>query len=547
MTDAIAYLRRRTVWRSLHSYRVWVGRAIGWWSILYLIFWLVVFALSGAEMVTTLTQPFPLSVPLAAAAVVGVLFLGLLTSGRAPSVVLDRRDLFRVALAPSTPLKVMRYRMNLRRSLVVVGAALVGGLWSFIAPHYFHVGAPWAAPAAALVALAHFEIGWLRYAGYRGTDAVGAAARTAAMWLVVAACATTAVAVWTGYRSSMAGGADGSGGVGGVLALLGPLSALTHPSPAVLVVPLLLALLAHLAVRRSLQVRFPPRFAAQSLVLTQLQAMRTFQLLAGIAGVRGGQEADAGHRARLLAALHDRPGATRPARSLKPPGIDQPAWRAIAWRTASELHRRPRVAQVRLALLTIGAAMALLGAAQVLSGVPAAPPTGAVLDGVGAAAAAPTTFAGSFAGALGVLLAAFLTARAGAGLLGPGLARSGMPIGASDRSRGRVTPALWIFACATIVALPLLTLVRSLTGGAMPDPSTLLTTLMAYAGLLLTCLLTLEKYSSWSGASASRWEPQVVAALLVALPMLVLVALGVPTWVLPAQFLLLAIVWIVEI
>ncbi|HET8986533.1 MAG TPA: hypothetical protein VFN03_12315, partial [Trueperaceae bacterium] len=230
MSAAIAYLRRRTVWRSLHSYRVWVGRAIGWWSILYLIFWLVVFALSGAEMVTTLAQPFPRAVPLVAMLVVAVLFLALLASGRAPSVVLDRRDLFRVALAPTKPLDVIRYRMNLRRSLVIVGAAAVGGLWSFIAPHYFHVSAPWAAPAAALVALAYFEIGWLRYAGYRSADTVGTAARSAAAWLVSAAAATTALAVWTDYRSSLAGSADGTSGVGDVFALLGPLSALTHAS-----------------------------------------------------------------------------------------------------------------------------------------------------------------------------------------------------------------------------------------------------------------------------------------------------------------------------
>lgn len=146
-----------------------------------------------------------------------------------------------------------------------------------------------------------------------------------------------------------------------------------------------------------------------------------------------------------------------------------------------------------------------------------------------------------------MLLAAFLVARAGAGLLGPGLARNGLPISASDRSRGRTTPALWVFACATVVAFPVLMLVRSVTGGSVPDAPTLLNTLLAYAGLLLTCLLVLEKYSSWSGASASRWEPQVVAALLVALPMLILVALGVPTWVMPVQFLLLAIVWFVEI
>ncbi len=540
MSAAISYLRRRTVWRSLHTYRVWMGRAIGWWSILYLIFWLVVFALSGAEMVTTLAQPLPLSVPYIGTLLVALLFLGLLTSGRAPAVVLDRRDLFRAALAPSVPWDVIRYRVNLRRTLVAVGAAVAGGLWSFIAPHYFHVQAPWAAPAAALVAVAYFDSGWLRYAGHRRTDPVGRAARTAALGIVSVFVVTSVIAAWLGY-------VDGIPANVASFAIIAPLAALTEASPLVLIVPALLAIAANTAVRRSLLERFPPRFAAQSLVLTQLQAMRTFQVLAGIAGVRGGQEADAGERARLLAALHDRPGATRPTRSLRPPGLDQPAWRAIAWRTASELYRRPRFAQARALLLTISAATALLAAAQVMSAPAPTAPTGPVLDGVGAAAASPTTFAGTFAGALGVLLAAFLTARAGAGLVGPGLVRSGLPISASDRSRGRTTPALLVFAVATLVAVPLLSLVRSATGGAMPDPSTLLMTLMAYAGLLLTCLVALEKYSSWSGAPATRWEPQVVAALLVALPMLVLVAFGAPSWVMPVQFFLLAVVWLIEV
>lgn len=540
MSAAIAYLRRRTVWRSLHTYRVWVGRAIGWWSILYLIFWLVVFALSGAEMVTTLAQPLPVTVPIVAALLVALLFLGQLTSGRAPSVVLDRRDLFRAALAPSVPWDVIRYRMNVRRSLIAVAAAVVGGLWSFIAPHYFHVSAPWAAPAAALVAVTYFDVGWLRYAGHRRTDAVGAAARGVALGVVAAFVVTSAAGAWLGYVTGITASLAS-------FSIAAPLAALTESSPLVLVVPALLALVTNAAVRRSLLESFPPRFAAQSLVLTQLQAMRTFQVLAGIAGVRGGQEADAGERARLLAALHDRPGATRPRRSLKPPGLDQPAWRAIAWRTASDLHRRPRFAQVRAVLLTISAATALLAAAQVMSAAQPIAPSGPVLDGVGAAASAPTSFAGTFVGALGVLLAAFLTARAGAGLVGPGLIRSGLPITASDRSRGRTVPALVVFAFATLVALPLLAVVRSATGGTVPDPASALTALMAYACLLLTCLVALEKYSSWSGAPVGRWEPQVVAALVVALPMLVLVAFGAPGWVMPVQFFLLAVVWLIDV
>ena len=250
---------------------------------------------------------------------------------------------------------------------VAAAAAVVGGLWSFIAPHYFHVSAPWAAPAAALVAVAYFDSGWLRYAGHRRTDPVGRAARTAALGIVSVFVVTSVIAAWLGY-------VDGIPANVASFAIIAPLAALTEASPLVLIVPALLAIAANTAVRRSLLERFPPRFAAQSLVLTQLQAMRTFQVLAGIAGVRGGQEADAGERARLLAALHDRPGATRPTRSLRPPGLDQPAWRAIAWRTASELYRRPRFAQARALLLTISAATALLAAAQVMSApAPTAP------------------------------------------------------------------------------------------------------------------------------------------------------------------------------
>lgn len=70
---------------------------------------------------------------------------------------------------------------------------------------------------------------------------------------------------------------------------------------------------------------------------------------------------------------------------------------------------------------------------------------------------------------------------------------------------------------------------------------------MAVGALLLTCLAGLEKYASWSGVAASRWEPQLVAALVTALPMLVLTALGAPTWTLPAQFLLLAVIWLISV
>ena len=103
MNAAVAYLRRRTVWRAMHTYRVWVGKAVGWWSVLYLIFWLVIFALSGAEAIQRRDQPFSHAVPTYAALLVAALFLLRAFSGRTPPVVLDRRDLFRLGLAPVVP------------------------------------------------------------------------------------------------------------------------------------------------------------------------------------------------------------------------------------------------------------------------------------------------------------------------------------------------------------------------------------------------------------------------------------------------------------
>src|SRR5690606_39970529 len=116
-SPAVSYLCSRSIWRSMHTYRVWVGKAVGWWSILYLIFWLVIFALSGAEAIQRRTVPFSQTVLEYAALAVGFFFLLRSLSGRAPPVVLDRRDLYRLGLAPVVPWHALRYRLNMRRTL----------------------------------------------------------------------------------------------------------------------------------------------------------------------------------------------------------------------------------------------------------------------------------------------------------------------------------------------------------------------------------------------------------------------------------------------
>ena len=549
---AVPYLRGRTVRRSLHAYRVWVGRAIGWWSVLYLVFWIVVFLIAGLETIVPRSVALPATFTYALSALAAVAVLSRLATGRAPPVVLDRRDLYRLGLAPVSPRQALRLRFTVRRVLVALAGAVLGGVWSVLAPAAFHLSTPWAAPAFALVGLAGLDVTWLRYAGFRRKDAPGSAARRAALVLAIALAFMAAVGLAAHAR-----------GWPVPLRWLDPLAALRIASPAALVVPALFALAGFLATRRSLASVWPPRFAAQSLVLTQLQAMRTFQMLAGMAGMGSLGETDVTARERLLAALHDRPGATKPRRSLRPPPTTAPAWRGVAWRSWQALHRRPRFAQARVALLAVSAATAAWGAARVLAGVTRdgasaaagaasrAAPT-AAMDG----AAVPVGMGGSFLGAIGVLLASYLVARAGAALLGPSLPRSTLPIEPADRTRGRLTPAVTVLLVALAPGYFVLAGADAFAGGgfdASPAaafgtaPGATLLVLMAVVTLLLTCLAALEKYASWSGASAGRWEPQLVAALVTALPMLVLTALGAPTWALPAQFLLLAVIWLVSV
>src|SRR5690606_8901746 len=167
---------------------------------------------------------------------------------------------------------------------------------------------------------------------------------------------------------------------------------------------------------------------------------------------------------------------------------------------------------------------------------------GQVVGGAAAVGATPgaAVLGGSLGGALTVLVAGFLTARATAALVGPGLPSKPVPVPASARNLGRSVPVLAALALFT----PLAWLASALLPVAAPPSIGLL---VAYVTLLLTGVLVVEKYSSWSGVEPGRIEPQLVAALLVALPALVLQALGYPDWVVGSQVALLFVVSLIEV
>lgn len=490
MNEAVRYLRGRTVGRSLVAYREWVGRAVGWWTIIYLIFWLVIFVIAGLETLTPLEDPLA-NPQLVLLGIGGLLFASLALAGRTPPVILDRRDLYRLGLGPVVPWSALRWRYALKAVGAAVLGLLIGAVWSLLAPPLFGLSAPWAAPALALILVARFGGVWLRYAG-NDTPTSREAWGFVALGVVLAAVP------------------------------FGLMSAFMNASPLTLLPPLALAMLSLYWTRRSLAEVWPPRFAPQSLVLTQLQAMRTMQLIAGVAGFIRQAQANAGERRRLLAALHDRPGATKPRRSLAMPAAEQPLWRAFAWRTASYLWRLPRLRQLGALLLTLLAA----SAAVIVYAPEAAANLSGGAEGAGGAA-------GLFGGALGVLIAALMVARAGSSLLGPEFAIGALPVEGMSRTNGRVFPGLVLLAGLSLPAVFYLA----------PAPGALL----GAATLVLLVVLALEKYASWSGSGASRWEPQIIAALLAALPALVLGALGVPEWTLMTQVGVLFVVSLISV
>ncbi len=518
-THAVADLRRRTLGRAGRGYLVWVGRAVGWWTIGYLVFWIVVFGISAVESLPVLDPPLPDAVPAALAGLAALAFASLAATGRAPPLALDRRDLYRLGLAPAPPYAVLRWRLRARRVAAAALGAVVGALWSLLAPALAATSAPWAAPALALVALAWVDLGWLRYAGFRQRDDDGRAARRAAAALIALA---------------VVGGVAGAGlaiALGAGWAALGPAGALLSASPLVLAVPALLALAAHAAVRRSLAHAWPPRFAAQSLVLSQLQAMRTFQVLARAAGLPMRGESDAFERDRLLAALHDRPDAVRPRRSLRPPPADARRWRALAWRAASAWVRRrtwPRVASVAT---TLGAAAAALGVGGYAAGIgAAAPQTGFVEPG--------DAFGQGVLIAAAVFGAAYWAARAWGPWLGPSLPGGPLPVDAGTRTTGRLA----VGAAALGVGIALAALGSLFLGLALTAAAA-----FGAAILLATVGTVLEKYGTWSGVGASGWEAQLVAALVAAAPTMLAVAFGVPGLAPIGSAVVLAIVWLIPI
>lgn len=475
----ISYLRNLTLRRATREYVEWIGRSVGWWTILYLIFWLVVFAISAIELLGVLDEPLPIPIGVPIATIFTFVFGSMIYRARSAPVHVNRRDVYRLVLSGAEPFAVLRWPFIKRWVVLAIIGLVVGTVFAVVAPFWFHYHAWFAGPALALILISHLNLTWIRYNQWGNPEA-----DLRPIMLLPAATALSLLGVF--------------------LPGAGLTAAFSTGSPLSLLLPLILAAGSAYFVHRTLLESYPPRFAAQSFVLSELSAMRQMNVIASMAGIP--VQFDPAYRARLLATLHDKPGVTRPTRSLKPPKPGSPAFRAIAWRTLSMLYRRPLGAQLRL-VVQFALTVAIM-------------------------------YFAPLAGSFGLLIAALAMANLAAFTLGVGGYARNLPLGAWHRTMGRAIPAGILALLAALIADAL-----ALGLANMPPTSS---ELILTSSMLLSAVLWLEKYSYWTGAPAQRMESWVVAGLLASAPVLLLSAFSLHSFIVPVQLTVLGLLLIID-
>lgn len=269
---AVRALRRATLERSLRANVRWAVRAVGWGSIVYLVFWAVVLAIAALQSIAPLAPPIAAEVTRwGVAGGSAVLALALVQAARTQvtPVWLDRRDLTHLASGTARAATVLAWPAWRAALPAFVGGLIVGGALALVVPRL--LGRP-ATPAVLLLptlALLLPLVRW-RAALAEGRDAIAwaiALAGTAAAGLAVG-CGVpgaTACAIAAGAPAATALGAlTPEAGLGLALALL-----------------VLTLALAYDTGRATLE-SLPPVVMRQSELLAELRAIATLRGLSAI-------------------------------------------------------------------------------------------------------------------------------------------------------------------------------------------------------------------------------------------------------------------------
>lgn len=294
-------LRRLTLSRATATYTHWVERSIGWGTLVWMVFWLVFYAVAASQVVIFNVKPsVNPALPIIISALVALIVAYFVLTRRTPPVILNRQDLYRAGLAPVTPARVLAWEFAYSRGIGFLVGALIGLIWWLMAYAFFRLEPIYAPIALGLWFIAVLDWGWLQYTGWTR------------IWVLPALLLV---------------------GVAGDLLLgIGSSSALLNANPLGLVLPSLAAILGAIWSRNSLTSTYPPLFATHSLILSQLRAMNLTMVMVQ-------RPPDPDVRRRLVQTLRSGSPSLRPTRFLPISRAAGPIG-AIAWRVALTLYRR---------------------------------------------------------------------------------------------------------------------------------------------------------------------------------------------------------------
>ena len=458
--SATRFARRLSLSRGFRSWVVYVGKAIGWGTVAWMIGWVVIAIIAGAEVLPTFKQPISSKwLPVIFSNLAGLWLLLASTRSSTPPINLNGRDVYRLALTAEDAREVLDWPLWFARVFRFAVAVILGAVWTLISSYWFNNFTPFAALTLGCLAAFTVDLEWLAYSA-RGSENTAARA-----WLNILVLLVLAL--------SIAGGLLGFGLATGMwnASVLG-------------ILPAGLFVLGVLGSRASLTKGYPPRFAAQSQILSALRSMMLMSLVA-----RSRPDPDQ-HR-RLKDQLLGRVSSIKPTRSLPLPALDSSVLIAVAWRSALTLYRRPVFDQIGLVLQL---ALVAFSSFTTVSGV-----GGFLLRAV----------------ALGFLLPR---------LVGPAMPIMSTPIRSSERSLGRTLPGLAIIAVVGLIGL----LVSSALN--YPLEPALLGISRAMLGLLL-----LEKVATWAGFASTGAEAATSAGVLALVPSALLETFGVGSYTLIFQ------------
>jgi hypothetical protein len=320
----LADLRRRTLTRAAGTYARWVERSIGWGTLIWMLFWLVFYAIAASQVVIFNVKPGSsplLATVLSLLVAVGVAYTTL--TRRTPNVILNRADLYRLGLAPLEPRATLAWEFTYSRMVAFTVGVIVGLVWWLFAYAFFRLQPVFAPLALGVWFAATLDWGWLRYVGAR------------LLWVLPALLAL--------------------GVIGDLTVGIGGSSALFNSNPLGLIVPVVALIAGMVLSRATLSGAYPPLFATHSLVISQLRAMN-------LTAVMVQRPPDPDVRRRLVQTLRQGVAQLRPTRFLPYP-TGAGALGALAWRAALTLYRRTPLEQVGVALqlaLLVAASGALI-------------------------------------------------------------------------------------------------------------------------------------------------------------------------------------------